>query len=237
MIARAYAVVLSVLLLAALSRSAMAQAKVGREPPAPSDVDVARDWSRASILGDLRELRTGSDYLELRVWGGFTLRMGTQGVVLRRNAGRWSALLARVIRCESQIPISVGDTASRETMRRYIAETRRHCGVPVANVAPGTQIITSDSVLVDQLDVPDSLIQSAWRAAERAGVFDVPPRVERRQPLDDPFTYVVELRRGDEYRASAIEHVDSDETDADRQVKAVYAAVNRVLSPELILKP
>jgi hypothetical protein len=206
-------------------------------PPEPSVVGLAQEWARASTLGDLRELRTGSDYIELRVWGGFTLTTRTQAVVLRRAAGRWSAFLARVLRCESQIPVSVGDTASRETMQRYIAEARRHCAGPVTNVAPGVQIITTDSLLVEQLDVPDSVVQSAWNAAEHAGVHDLPAHIDRKQALDDPFTYVVELRQDREYRASAIEHVEPNESVADGQIKAVYAAVSRVLPPELILKP
>jgi hypothetical protein len=36
-------------------------------------------------------------------------------------------------------------------------------------------------------------------------------------------TYVVELRRGSEYRASEIERVDPPETEADRQMQRVYA--------------
>lgn len=206
-------------------------------PPAPSVVGLAQDWARASKLGDLRELSAGSDFLELRVWGGFTLTTATQAVVLRRSGGRWSAFLARVLRCEIQIPISVGDTASRATMERYTLEARRHCGVAVANVGPGAQIVTTDSLVVDSLDVPGPTVEGAWQAADRAGVSDLPPQVERNQALDDPFTYVVELRRGNEYRASAIAHVEPDEVDADRRVKAVYLAVNRVLPPELILRP
>jgi hypothetical protein len=220
-----------------LPETLLAQARVLSAPPEPSVVGLTEGWTRGSLLGDLRALDTGSDYLELRVWGGFTLTTRTQSVVLRRTGGRWSAFLARVLRCESQIPVSVGDTASHETMQRYIADARHHCAGPVTNVGPGTQIITTDSLLVQQLDVPDSLIESAWTAAVHAGVLDLPARVDRQRALDDPFTYVVELRRGREYRASAIEHVEPDETGADRQIKAVYAAVNRVLPPELILKP
>lgn len=224
-------------LTATLPNVGFAQARVVSAPPDPSFVGLTGEWGRASMLGDLRELRTGSDYLELRMWGGFTLRSRTQAAVLRRSGGHWSAFLAQVMRCEIQIPTSVGDTASRLTMQRYIAEARHHCGTAVTDVGPGAQIITADSLRVDRLDIPDSTIESAWTAAERAGVSDLPPRVERSRTLDDPFTYVVELRRGNQYRASQIEHVEPDETDADRRMKAIYAAANRVLPPELILKP
>lgn len=219
-----------------LVRPSFAQVRVVSAPPEPSLLVLTQQWSRESLLGDPRELRLGSDDIELRVWGGFTLTTRTQGSVLRRRGGRWSAFLARVMRCETQIPILVSDTASRATIQRYIADARQHCVAPVTNVGPGVRIITTDSLLVDRLDVPDSTIATAWAAAERAGVTDLPARVDHKQVLDDPFTFVVELRQGNDYRASAIEYVEPPETDADRQIRAVYDAVNRVLPPELILK-
>jgi hypothetical protein len=182
-------------------------------------------------------MRTGRDYLELRVWGGFGLTTNTQGVVLRRNEGRWSAFLARVLRCEIQISKSVADTASRSTRQGYLAEARRKCGTPLADVGPGARILTTDSLVVDRLDLADSAIANAWIAAERAGVSDLPGRVNRDRAIDDAFMYVVELRRENEYRASIIEHLERPDTKADRQVEEVYAAVNRILAPDLRLTP
>jgi hypothetical protein len=227
----------ALLLTLLLTRASSAQVRVVSAPPEPSLLVLTQQWSRESILGDPREMGTGPDYLELRVWGGFTLTTPTQGVVLRRSDGRWSAFLARVMRCETQIPIAVGDTATRATMQRYIADARQHCVAPVANVGPGVRIITTDSLLVERLDVPDSIIANAWTAADHAGVSDLPARVEHKQQVDDPFTFVVELRHGNDYRASAIAYVEPPETDADRQIRAVYDAVNRVLPPQLMLKP
>ena len=218
-------------------RPSFAQVRVVSAPPEPSLLLLTQQWSRESLLGDPREPSIGSNDIELRVWGGFTLTSRTQGLVLRRRGGRWSAFLARVVRCETQIPLSVSDTASRATIQQYIADARQHCVAPVVNVGPGVRIITTDSLLVDRLDLPDSTIATAWAAAERAGVTDLPPRVEHKQQVDDPFTFVVELRHGNDYRASAIEYVEPPETDADRQIRAVYDAVNRVLPPELMLKP
>lgn len=217
--------------------ASLAQARVVSAPPETSLLNITRQWSRASSLGDLRELRVGPDHLELRVWGGYGLTTSTQAVVLRRSSGRWSAYLARVLRCEIEVPLSMGDTASRETMRQYVAQARRQCGKSLTDVGPGARIIATDSLVVDRLDVSDSLIESAWTLAVRAGALELPPRVERNRALDDAFMYVVELRRGDDYRASVIEHVEPPETDADRQIKDVYAAVSRVLPPELLLKP
>ncbi|HKW47629.1 MAG TPA: hypothetical protein VJN70_09290 [Gemmatimonadaceae bacterium] len=227
----------SVLALATfVSHLGLAQARVVSAPPEPSLLNITGQWSGASILGDLRELRTGSDYRELRVWGGYTLTSGTQGVILRRANGQWSAFLARVMQCEIQIPRVVGETASRATIQRYSAEARRQCGTKV-DVGPGTQVITTDSLFVAALSVPESTIEAAWTAAERAGVFQLPPRIERNRTMDDVFMYVVELRSGGDYRASTIEHMTQPEIPADQQVKDIYAAVNRVLKDEQILKP
>jgi len=219
------------------SQTGFAQARVVSAPPEPSLLNITRQWSRASSLGDLRELRTGSDYRELRVWGGYGLTTETQGVVLRRANGQWSAFLARVMRCEIKIPRVVGETASRATMQHYTDEARHQCGIKLRDVGPGSQIITTDSLLVDSLSVPGPTIEEAWTAAVRAGLFELPGRVERQAVMDDVFTYVVELRSGNDYRASAIEHLEHPETRADQQIRDVYAAVSRLLKEEQLLKP
>jgi hypothetical protein len=227
----------AVAITAIVSQAALAQARVTSAPPEPSLLNITRQWSGASSLGDLRELRTGADHLELRVWAGFGLKTQTQAVVLRRSAGQWTAFLARVLRCEIQIPRSVGDTASRETMQRYVVEARRRCGTPVTDVRAGAQILATDSLVVEKLMVSDSTIESAWTGAVRAGALQLPGRVERNVLVDDVFTYVVEVRRGGEYRASVVEHVAGSMIEVDRQMNAVYAAVSRVLNPQQILNP
>lgn len=228
----------SALALAVLvSRAGAAQARVLSAPPEPSLLNIVRQWSRASGLGDLREVRAGPGYLELRVWGGFALATRTQGVVLRRADGRWSAFLAQVMRCEIQIPKEVGDTATRATMDRYQAEARRQCGTPLTDVGPGAFIVTAESLLVERVGAADSLVEQAWTAGVRAGALGLPPRVERSLVRDDAFMYVVEVRSGRDYRASVIEHVEPPEGEADRRVREVFAAVSRVLPPEQLLKP
>jgi hypothetical protein len=212
------------------ARPGLSQARVVSAPTEPSLLNLTTAWARASTLGDLRELRTRSDYLELRVWRGFG-PSETQSVVLSRSDGHWSASLARVIRCEIQIPKSVGDTASQMTMSLYVAEARRKCGTSLADVSAGARIITADTLVVQQLDVPESEIETAWKEALTAGVLQLPGRVKRSRTMDDDITYVVELRRGDEYRAAEIEHLERPEVEADTQVQQVYAAVRRLLSP------
>lgn len=209
----------------ALPGAAAAQARVVSAPPEPSLLNITRQWSRASSLGDLRELRADRDYRELRVWLGFGLTTETQGFILRRAGGRWSAFFARVMRCEVQIPRTVGDTASRATIEQYNAQARQHCGIAVADVAPGSQVVTTDTLLVAPLNLPDSTIEAAWTAAVSAGVLQLPPLVTRSASVDNAATFVIELRIGGDYRASAIEQLERPETPADQQAKDIYAAV------------
>jgi hypothetical protein len=211
------------------SRPGFGQARVVSAPSDPSLLNLTTAWSRASMLGDPRELRARSDYLELRVWHGFG-PAETQAVVLRRSDGHWSASLARVIRCEIQISKSVGDTASQTTMRHYVAEARRHCGASVVDVSAGARLITTDTLLVRQLDIAESAIETAWNDALRAGVLQLPGRVKRNtQSTGEGITYLIELRRGNEYRAAEIEDLEQPEVEADTQVKQIYAAVRRIL--------
>jgi len=219
---------LTAAVLALVSRPAFSQARVVSAPPEPSLLNLTTGWARASTLGDLVALRSRSDYLELRVWRGFGAAE-TQAIVLRRIDGHWSAILGRVIRCEIQIPKSVGDTASTTTMRHYVAEARRQCGTSVADVSAGSRIITADTLVVQQLEVPESEIETVWNDALSAGVLQLPGRVKRSGTVDAAITYVVELRRGDEYRAAEIGELERPEVEADTQVKQIYAAVRRLL--------
>jgi hypothetical protein len=202
--------------------------RVASAPAEPSLLNLTTGWARASALGDLSELRMSDGDAELRVWRGFGLAE-TQAVVLRRAGGHWSAFFARVIRCEVQFPKSVGDTASPSTMRRYVSEARRNCGTPLADVTAGARIIATDTLIVRQLDVPPSDIETAWNDAMSAGAAQLPGRVTRSRTMDDGVTYVMELRRSDEYRAAEIEDSDPPETEAVAQVKRVYAAVRRLI--------
>jgi hypothetical protein len=230
-------IALTILIAQAAAVAASAQARVVSAPPEPSLLNITRQWESASTLGDLRALHVGRGYLELRVWSGYALTGGTQAVVLRRADGHWSAYLARVLRCEIQVPRADFDTASRSTVQRYIVEARRHCGTTVADVNPGSRLLATDSLIVEPIPAAESTIENAWNAAETAGAADLPPTLPRDSTMDDAFMYVVELRRGDEYRASAIARVDRSDTKADRAMLAVYAAVNRLLPPDQVQKP
>ena len=67
---------------------ASAQVVIVSAPKEPSLLTVTREWSRASTLGDLREIHLDSSDIEVRAWGGYGLT-STQAMVLRRESGRW----------------------------------------------------------------------------------------------------------------------------------------------------
>jgi hypothetical protein len=162
------------------------------------------------------------------VWRGYGASE-TRAVVLRHADGHWSASLARVIRCEIQIPRSVGDTAKAATMRQYVAEARRNCGTSVVDVSAGSQIIAADTLVVQPLDVPELEIDAAWKEALNAGALELPGRVKRSRTIDEGMTYLIELRRGNEYRAAEIEHLERPEVKADSQVQRIYATILRLV--------
>jgi hypothetical protein len=209
------------------SHQGLAQAKVVSAPSEPSLLNLTGNWARASLLGDLRDLRVRRDHIELRVWRGYG-SAETQAVVLRRADAHWSAFLARVIRCEIQVPAAAYDTASAATMRSFVAEAKRNCGKTVDNVSAGSRIIAADTLVVERLDIPETEVETVWNDAQRAGALQLPARVKHTSTREDGVTYVIELRRGDEYRASEIEHVEPPEVEADSQVQQLFVALQRL---------
>jgi hypothetical protein len=203
------------------------QARVASAPSEPSLLNLTSSWARASTLGDLLELHMDGDDIELRVWHGFG-PAETQSTVLRRTHGHWSAWFARVIRCELQIPGSVGDTASAATMRRFVVEARRNCGASAADVPPGSRLIATDTLVVQPLEVPETDIEAVWKDAQAAGVENLPGRVSHTRTNDEGVSFMIELRRGTEYRAAEIPDIQPAEVKEDSQVQQIYAAVRRL---------
>jgi hypothetical protein len=114
-------------------------------------------------------------------------------------------------------------------MRRFVAEARRSCGVSVVDVAPGARLIAADTLVVQPLEISETDIEAVWQDAQTAGVTGLPARVQHTSAAaNDGSTYVIELRRGNEYRASEIEDVERPEVKADSQVKQIYDALKRV---------
>ena len=71
-------------------------------------------------------------------------------------------------------------------------------------------------------------IEAAWKDAESSGVLQLPGRVEQSAAPAGDVTFLIEVRRGDSYRATEIAEVDPPRVKADSQVRRIYAATQRV---------
>lgn len=192
-------------------------------------VDIMRQRANESPLGDLRRRATAPDDVEVRAWGGFGLA-GTAGVVLRRNRGAWRAWRAEVVPCRADVAIPIADTASATTVARFIALAREKCGASFGDVSRGASVYRADTLAITELKVDLRAIERAWDAAVHEGLLTLPAEVPRKWLMMDGFSYVIEVRRGAEYRASSIEHVDKAEVPADAQVKRVFDVLTRLVS-------
>ena len=207
------------------SAPAAAQAATVLAPERDYLLEVAREWARESPLGDLRARPMGPGDVELRLWGGFGLG-GTSGVVLRREAGRWSAWRAEFWPCRLSLSMSAYDALSTVPPDRYRAEVRRRCGELVRDTLPPETVVLSDTLAL--LPLPPGRAAAAWEGAVRAGVLRLPPAAPRGL-MQDGHTYVVEVRRGGEYRASVIAPIPPLAAEADRLVQAVDSVVRERL--------
>lgn len=221
------ATVVSLLLLA--PRVAQPQATVASAPAGDFLLEITRDWARPSPLGDLQERASGPTDFEVRMWSGYGITR-TFGIVLRREAGAWRAWVAHVQSCGITVPLSVGDTASASTRAAFRHEARKNCGAIMGDVGRGGMVFNVDTLALIPLDATSDDIESVWNAAARAGLFFLPPKVPRKSMMMDGTTYVVEVRRGREYRASVIAHVRPPEVEADSQVQRVFEALDAFAS-------
>jgi len=207
----------ALLLTIGISTPLHAQARRVVEPGDNYLLRVTREWGRSSALGDLKAAPLAPGAIEVRFWGGYGLG-GTQGVILRRDGRRWTAHRAIVASCSLVVPFEVVlDSAS---LPRYRAEARRNCGVPTAKTG---HVVRVDTVAVVPVDAPTHAeLDRLWRDAVALGLLDLPPEVDRGNRISlDGHTYVVEVRRGAEYRASVIRHVRVPEVPADTRVQAL----------------
>ncbi|HVE79911.1 MAG TPA: hypothetical protein VNA89_13680 [Gemmatimonadaceae bacterium] len=198
---------------------APAQARRVTAPAGNYLLDLTRGWARASPLGDLQGRRMGSGDVELRFWSGYG-SAGTHALVLRKTFAGWAAWRAAVHYCELVLPHGVGDTLTRASVQRYQAEARRRCGEP--RQGSSGVVITADTLEVLPLEAGVDLAV-LWEELEGAGLLRLPPQVARERDGGEEHTYVVEVRRGDEYRASVIGRVAPPQTDADRRVQRIDA--------------
>lgn len=195
-------------------------------------LEMTRRWSRASSLGDLQERALAPDDIEVRAWSGYGIG-GSDAIVARREGGTWRAWSAEVVGCHISVVASIADTASAETRKGFIAAARKNCHSAIGTPRPGegSVLFMSDSVEVTALAASSAAIDSAWNAAVSAGMLTLPPSVPRKWWMLDGSTYLLEVRRGNEYRAAAIESLETPEVEADAQIKAVYAALSRIRKP------
>ena len=180
---------------------------------------LTQQRAATSVLGDLQQRQVDSSDIELRFWGGYGLT-GTRGLVLRRTAGRWQAWRATVRTCNVLVPASIGDTLTPEGETEFLTHAKRYCGTRFPRGKEIARIVGLDTLLVVPLSSSRDYA-SIWRAAVQRGLLALPPRPARKWTMLDGFTYVVEVRRGPEYRASVIEQVRPPELEADRQVQLI----------------
>ncbi|MGH9866981.1 MAG: hypothetical protein ACREAA_02295 [Candidatus Polarisedimenticolia bacterium] len=199
-----------------------AQATTISAPPEPSLLHMfVRPWARESALGDLVTVSMPDSALELRFWGGFGL-FGTRGLVLQRSpAGEWTARRAVVEGCAVVRPFSEQLTPARiDSLRR---RARESCS---PDSGGGGQVIYAAWLSLYALELPPDP-EAVWRDLLSAGLLTLPPRVERTWIMNDGHTFVLELRRGHEYRASEIEYLEKPEHPADATIRRVADVLTR----------
>jgi hypothetical protein len=223
-------------LLAVAPLAAAQEATVVSEPEDDYLLEVTREWSELAGLGDLRTTPLDQDDIELRVWGGYGL-VGTRAAILRRIGGEWEGLTLYVERYRAAATDSLAEAEGVlppcivEAMadRCKARESRMMGSGPTAGQVVG---------VLYHLECPyarrvsDNYRQESyarlWEDVVGAGVLTLPPEVEREWVMTDGHSYVVEVRAGDTYRASSIEHT-APEVEADRQVQAIAQRLARML--------
>lgn len=216
-------------MLLLLPRVTHSQATVVSAPASDFLLTITRDWARSSPLGDLRERVFAPADLEVRAWEGYGLTR-TVGIILRRERDVWRAWFAVVQTCSTTVPISVGDTASPPTRARFQREARANCAASMDNVGRGGRVFSVDTLTLIPMEATGQLIERTWNGAMGAGLLTLPPAVPRKTLMLDGSTYVVEVRRGNEYRASIIQRVNPPEVEVDAQVQRVFDALNALAS-------
>ena len=182
--------------------------------PAPNYLlAITQRWGSTSALGDMVHEKRDSTDVEVRLWGGYGLT-GTAGVILRRRHGRWSTQLADVQQCD--MPISADDSITDAGRSRLEQQARRHCPT---DVAEGT--FTSVYWLRLHHVSLASKPSDTWSQLLQAGVLTVPPEPHAKWIMLDGFTYVLEVRVGDTYRASVLPQLESSVTEPDSIVQQI----------------
>ncbi|HSU95689.1 MAG TPA: hypothetical protein VLI40_00575 [Gemmatimonadaceae bacterium] len=184
-------------------------------------LQIAQTAAAASPLGSLVSRRMASDDVELRVWDGFGVT-GTLGVILRRAGGRWYAWRATLVHCDLYVAMPIGDTASAATESLFVARARRECGASVGDTQGGSRVYSTDTLALERISVTDP--ETLWSRIVAAGGLRLPPRRPMLNMRDGNLE-VVEIRRGESYRASVFEAVGDATGDADGVARFLFDAV------------
>jgi hypothetical protein len=184
-------------------------------------LSITREWGRESALGDLATARMGPEDVEVRFWDGYGLT-GTSGTVLRRVGGRWQAWRAEVQPCPVHLPIPVGDTIKPAALAVYREQARKNCGDHTGDTLAAETVFMADTVGLYSL--PEIDYEAYWQELKRVGLLELPPNVPRTWIMADGFSYVVEVRRGGDYRASVIENA-TPETRADTVIQRLAGMI------------
>ncbi|MFL5608756.1 MAG: hypothetical protein ACJ8AD_20035 [Gemmatimonadaceae bacterium] len=223
------------LLLATATIPAAAQVTRIASARGEGSLSYLNHFTRASELGELEKRPMGADDIEARAW---ITQWMPQGVALRRENGQWRAWYMRGVSCGVTLPTAVYDTVSAATRERYLAEARPNCGKPpkaeptrVGNYA----YLGFDTLLVTELSNAVA-IEHAWRTAVDSGLLMLPLEVPGDYPTIDGSRYVIEVRRGNEYRVSTIKHTNPPRDEAHRRVQAVFSALASAITEDAQLR-
>jgi hypothetical protein len=211
----------------AFALPAAAQATHVSEPARRFELADVREWVSRSPLGDLKAKQMGPNDIEMRFWQGFARR--TNALVLWRHTGRWSAAEVVVQRCSILVPSDVRLTEANTP--GYEAQAARNCG----NESTGGE---SGQVVVARVPRQVPLHTSAdlsrlWTDLVNAGLLTLPPQGPPVQPGAASGAYVVEVRRGGDYRASVIDQLDPPATGAAGRAQHIERLLLARLHPDV----
>ena len=96
------------------------------------------------------------------------------------------------------------------------AQARRNC----PNDSTGGTFITAHWLTLQRLPL-SSPPAELWPQLVHAGVLQVPPEPHAKRMMLDGFTYVLEVRVGDVYRASVLPQYESSSEEADLNVQQI----------------
>ena len=145
---------LAVAVIVLFSRPGFGQARSVSVPAEPSLLNLTTSWSRASTLGDLREMRTRPDHIELR--GG----AGTGHPKHKRSSCAGPTVIGRRSLLESS------DARSRFQRRLATQRRRRPCAVtpPKRGASAGCQSLTQARARESLRRIRSSCSRSLFRS-------------------------------------------------------------------------